>query len=130
MDIDNDWLTEERAISEHPFLPLTGDMGEFVVKFEGPPEKAVSNFSIDPDDPKYEWRFQVLHYEDPSTQDAPVRKIITESSENFLAQVTKVTEHGTVWDNLIGLTWKKQKASKSGRWFKHFDLTVVVSPFE
>ena len=126
-DQAEDWITEERSVSEHPFLPLTGDNGDIVLRFEGTPIKEVSNFTTDPDNPKYEWRFTVLHYEE-GAGNAPVRKIITESSQNFLAQVTKVTKRGEQWNDLIGVSWKKQKASKSGRWFKNFEMVHLADP--
>ena len=127
-DIDQsyDWMREERMASEHPFLPLTGDDGEICLRFEGPPEKHKSNFSTD-ESIKYEWRFTVIH-SDPNMPRGPERKIITESSENFLAQVTKITQKGTRWNKLIGISWKKQKAMKSGRWFKVFEMVELEDP--
>ena len=126
-DQAEDWITEEMSVSEHPFLPLTGDMGEEVVKFEGPPKKEISNFSTDPENPKYEWRFQVLHYAN-GPNEAPVRKIITETSQNFLAQVTKITNRGQTWNEFVGISWKKEKSKGTGRWFKNFKMVPIADP--
>jgi len=128
-DIDDqsqDWMRDVKTISERPFLALTGDDGSEVLRFMGPPEKQISNFSYDPNNPKMEWRFEVEHFD--LEENCFLPKIITESSENFLAQVTKITERGSVWKKLVNVQWKKQKATRSGRYFKVFSIEPVVDP--
>jgi len=120
--VDKDWMRDPIVKAPYPFLPLTGDDGSEIIYIETPPEPHKSGF--DPE--KTEWWLLVRHW-DPDDEEWPP-KIVTESSDSFLSELTRITERGTSWKKTVQVKWTKQKSVRK-REYKAFNLEVMYEGF-